>query len=146
MKLSSLLILSSLFLSSTISLADPLPQYRVDCRYYGTKDNHPKFCYASAIYNINDNEILNIKYGVGCDYETIYNNGGTATPQETVSDGIRPKTAATPKIELTPQNSLRNPGTYNSKIELSFEKLLDGVCYVSRVKHPDPYLTLDPMF
>ncbi len=114
-----------------------IPQYRVDCRFY-SEDS--KFCYASAIYNIYQNELKNIRYGVGCNYETIYNDKGVSTPISTVSDGLRPRTAALPRVEIIPQDSLKHPGTYTSRLEISSGKITDGVCYVNE-SNDSPYAT-----
>jgi hypothetical protein len=108
---------------------------RMDCRYYGEKQHS---CTASATYWVtNGHKISDIRYGVSCDRQTIYNNGGTYMPQEQVSDGIRPTTAAVPRVELTPQFALRNPGTYTSKLEIGDAQLLNGVCYVNTIYEHD---------
>lgn len=130
-------ILSLLFLGGAagggVSHADEAerPRFRVDCRFYGT---NPSFCYASAIYSVAHESVSDIKYGVGCELQTIYNDSGTASPQEKVSDGIRPRTAATPKIELVPEQALQRAGTYTSKLEIDAGKLLDGICYVQKLE------------
>jgi hypothetical protein len=100
---------------------------RVDCRFYSTSSH---FCYASAVYTADGPNLSDIRYGVGCDYETIYDDGGTSSPQDELSDGIRPATAALPRIEITPKFSLRHPGTYTAKLEIDRGKLTVGTCYV----------------
>src|SRR5688572_18950472 len=70
-------------------------RFRTDCRFYGDEhrdNNHrgPKFCYASATYEVKYDKVEGIKFGVGCDRQTIYNDRGITAPQERVSDGIRP--------------------------------------------------------
>ncbi len=107
---------------------------RTDCRFYGEKHS----CVASATYwVVNHHEIRDIRYGVSCDRQTIYNDGGTYMPQEQVSDGIRPRTSAVPRIELMPQFALRNEGTYTSKLETADNQLLNGVCYVNKLFEHD---------
>ncbi|MFL5814606.1 MAG: hypothetical protein ACJ763_13610 [Bdellovibrionia bacterium] len=110
---------------------------RMDCRFYGEKREHDKDkrdCVASATYwVINKHQIKDIRYGVSCDRQTIYNDGGTYMPQEQVSDGIRPWTAAVPRVELMPQFALRNAGTYTSKLETDDQQLMNGVCYVNKL-------------
>lgn len=105
---------------------------RMDCRFYGN-DHHS--CVASATYFVSgDNQwISDIRYGVSCDRQTIYNDGGTYSPQETVSDSIRPFTSSVPRVELALQNSLRKPGTYTSKLETWDNQFMNGVCYVTTV-------------
>jgi hypothetical protein len=109
---------------------------RMDCRFYGDKKEHDdkRDCIASATYwVVNKHEIKDIRYGVSCDRQTIYNDGGTYMPQEQVSDGIRPWTAAVPRVELMPQFALRNPGTYTSKLETANQQLMNGVCYINKL-------------
>lgn len=103
---------------------------RVDCRYFS--GSH--FCYSSAKYRVmNNGEIDRIRFGVGCDYETIYDDGGTNNPQDEVADSLRPYTAALPRVELTPKGSLAHPGTYTSKLETEHGRMTDGTCYVREV-------------
>ena len=100
----------------------------MDCRFYSEKRD----CVASARYKvIDDREIRHIHYGVSCDRQTIYDNGGTYNPQSTVADSIRPNTAAVPRVELLPEGALRHDGTYTSKLELGNGELLNGACYVN---------------
>lgn len=107
---------------------------RMDCRFYGEKHS----CVAGATYWVtNHYQIHDIKYGVSCDRQTIYNNGGTYMPQEQVSDGIRPNTSAVPRVELMPQFALRNDGTYTSKLETEDNQLMNGVCYVNTLYEKD---------
>ena len=116
---------------------DHSERLRADCRFYGGGN---LFCYSSIVYRVEDNALFDIRYGVGCDRQTLYNDGGTPFAQETVSDGIRPRTAATPKVEVIPQNSLRHPGTFTAKLEIEAGKLTDGVCYVTDVSNErNPY-------
>jgi hypothetical protein len=106
----------------------------MDCRFYDDKHS----CVAGATYwVVNHHEIRDIRYGVSCDRQTVYNDGGTYMPQEQVSDGIRPWTSAVPRVELMPQFSLRNPGTYTSKLETSDNQLMNGACYVNRLYEHD---------
>lgn len=135
-KVISLFLMGSCLGLSMAHAEENLLKYRMDCRFYG---EHSKFCYSSAIYNVLDDKIVNIKYGVGCDYETIYNDDGTATPATTAYDSLRPRTAAIPKVEITPQGSLKHPGTYTSRLELSSGVVGNGLCYVSEVLSSDPY-------
>jgi uncharacterized membrane protein YgcG len=117
----------------------PIPEHsrelmRMDCRFYAEKHD----CVASATYVVKDHHaISDISYGVSCDRQTLYNNGGTYMPQEQVSDGIRPWTSAVPRVELTPQFALRNPGTYTSKLETGDDQFMNGVCYVNRLPSHD---------
>lgn len=107
---------------------------RMDCRFYGEKHS----CVAGATYWVTNHfQIHDIKYGVSCDRQTIYNNGGTYMPQEQVSDGIRPNTSAVPRVELMPQFALRNDGTYTSKLETEDNQFLNGVCYVNTLYEQD---------
>jgi hypothetical protein len=134
LKAAAALVMSGACLASLIANADASGRgnrLRADCRFY--PDPH-HFCYSSAVYNVSSrDEIDHVRFGVGCDYETIYDDGGTISPQEEVSDSIRPATAAIPRIELTPKGSLRHPGTYTSKLETDRGQILDGICYVREV-------------
>jgi hypothetical protein len=119
---------------------------RVDCRYYSHSSD---FCYASAIYKVYKNgELGDIHYGVGCDYETKFDDSATTEPQDEISDSIRPRNAALPRLEVTPKNSLRHPGTFTSKLETDHGRYEDGTCYVREVDEDeaDYHLMLQNMF
>ena len=124
----TLAALATTALTATPSVAGN--RLRVDCRFYG---EHPHFCYSSALYEVRGSEIRDIRFGVGCGFETIFDDGGVADPQQTVTDSLRPRNAATPRIEIVPEGSLRQPGTYTAKLEISAGRLTDGTCYVREV-------------
>lgn len=123
----ALALMTSGAIASTPAFAGNSTKMRMDCRFFSGS----RFCYSSAKYRVsNTGDIDGIRFGVGCDYETIYDDGGTSSPQEEVSDSIRPFTAALPRVEITPKGSLSHPGTYTSKLETDHGKITDGTCYV----------------
>ncbi len=106
---------------------------RVDCRYHNEeKIGGIGSCYASALYVPTENGFKNVRLGVGCDFKTIYNNDGRVQT-ETLGERISPKTSAFPGVEVLPQGSLRNVGTYESVLDIRAGRLA-GTCYVH-----DPY-------
>ncbi len=129
-----------LLLATSVKADTEYSRLRVDCRFF---DDDNRFCYASAIYKIKGRDIFDIRYGVGCNYETLFDDAGITLPESTVSDEIRPKKAAMPKIEIFPQGALKNPGTYTAKLEANRRKLKDGLCYVKEVHDSDPYIFPD---
>ncbi len=107
---------------------------RVDCRYHVNEDHHsPKFCYASAVYTPTQYGYDEVRFGVGCDSQTMYNDSGRVQV-ETVSERISPPTAAFPAIELFPEGALANTGTYESTLDISTGRL-PGTCYVHEVQY-----------
>jgi hypothetical protein len=140
----SLLASVSSFADTPTTTPDPTSnsnRMRVDCRFFGTSSSCPRFCYSSATYTVNGLQLSNIQYGVGCDYQTIYNDKGTPDPQDTTLDKLRPITSAIPQINLLFQYALRVEGTYKSRIDLSTGSL-EGLCYVSNTDH-QPYIGSD---
>lgn len=111
---------------------DNSERFRVDCRYHvnGTISG-VNFCYASATYRVEEKEFSNVKLGVGCDGQTIFNDRGRIA-RETVGERISPKTAAVPAIEIAPQYSLAKSGTYESTLDLSKGRVA-GTCYVHQI-------------
>jgi hypothetical protein len=78
-------------------------------------------------------ELDDIHYGVGCDYETMFDDSATTEPQDELSDTIRPRNSALPRLEVTPKNALRHAGTYTAKLETDRGRFTDGTCYVREV-------------
>ncbi len=131
----SALVVSGALLGAPAHALEKTSKMRVDCRFFSSTSH---FCYSSAIYSVSSRgDINDIRFGTGCDYETIYDDGGTTGPQDEVSDAIRPKTAALPRIEITPKGSLRHPGTYTSKLESEHGRMTDGTCYVREISDED---------
>jgi hypothetical protein len=126
------LLASGVIVSASAQADSGLTRMRVDCRFYS---NSSRFCYSSAIYGVTDRgDIQGMRFGAGCDYETIYDDGGTTSPQDELSDTIRPPTAAIPRVEITPKGSLRHAGTYTAKLEIDRGRLTDGTCYVRELE------------
>lgn len=105
---------------------------RVDCRYHNV-EKHPgvDHCYASAIYKPGDKKYSHVRFGVGCDQQTIYNDTGRVHIEQ-VGERISPLTAAFPGVEIFPQGALSNPGTYESVLDIRAGRLV-GTCYVHRL-------------
>jgi hypothetical protein len=107
---------------------------RVDCRYHANGDHHsPKFCYASAAYTPTQYGYEEVRLGVACDSQTMYNDSGRVQT-ETVSERISPLTAAFPAIEISPEGALANTGTYESTLDISTGRL-PGTCYVHEAQY-----------
>jgi len=107
---------------------------RVDCRYHNVEDIHGiKFCYASAIYSPGEYGYENVRLGIGCDSQTIFNDMGRVHT-ETVGERISPVTAASPAVEIFPQGALSQSGTYESVLDLRAGRLT-GTCYVHKVRN-----------
>jgi hypothetical protein len=140
------LIVSGATLSTTASADLKSNRMRVDCRFYSSSQ---KFCYTSAMYKVyNNGEIDDVHYGIGCNYETMYDDGATTEPQDELSDTIRPGRAALPRVEITPKGSLRHPGTYSSKLETDHGRFNDGTCYVREIDEDeaDYHLMMQNLF
>ena len=115
-------------------------RFRMDCHF---QDEH-KGCVSGATYEVDrrrserEIELRDVKYGVSCDRQTIFNNEGVAfstnDPESTIEDHIRPKTSSVPKTVLFWKGALVKEGTYKSHLELEGETL-KGVCDV--VKHAE---------
>jgi hypothetical protein len=127
--------------------------FRIDCRYHshdrdhdhdsdhgsdkskmsGEKGNSNGFCYASAVYRIDDREFKDVHMAIGCDGHTLYNDGARVHI-ETTLDRFQPPRAATPAIEVFPHGQLATEGTYTSVLDISFGRI-KGLCYVHSVKY-----------
>ncbi|MGZ5280032.1 MAG: hypothetical protein ACXWC9_08825 [Pseudobdellovibrionaceae bacterium] len=107
---------------------------RVDCRYHNVEDIHGiKFCYASAIYSPGEHGYEDVRLGIGCDSQTLFNDMGRVHT-ETVGERISPATAASPAVEIFPQGALSHGGTYESVLDLRSGRLT-GTCYVHKVRN-----------
>ena len=137
-----LIISSLLFIHDSQASAAP---FRADCRYHNI-ENIPgvSFCYGSALYDVaaGTGAISNIRMGVGCDYQTIFNDGARSEPQEAVSDRFSPMTSSTPAIEVRPKGSFSVQGTYPSVLDTSHGRM-EGTCYVQMLA-PDGRRRLEP--
>lgn len=105
---------------------------RVDCRYHN-EEGIPGIghCYASAIYIPTEHGYKNVKLGIGCDYQTIYNDKGRVHT-ESLGERLSPETAAFPAIEISPEGSLASVGTYESVLDTRAGRMA-GQCYVHKV-------------
>ncbi len=152
--ITSMIALSFFSVKAAHSEENKISRLRVDCRFYGEEkreegrheeahheqEKMPFFCYASAKYELHGKYITNISYGVGCDNETLYDScTGTSEPQDLASDTIRPKTAMSPAIRLSPQGTLQTPGTYPAQLQLASQTLNNGLCSVSEITEEEPY-------
>lgn len=104
---------------------------RADCRFHNTEEiPGVGFCYASTIYLLGRSGALyDIHFGVGCDYQTVFDDMGSHIPVDTTKDRLIPRTAAIPALEVTPQGSLKMDGTYSSTLDLHLGRMA-GHCYV----------------
>lgn len=108
---------------------------RIDCRYHNVEKIHGiDHCYASAVYQVGEGDsYYNVQLGVGCDSQTIYNDKGRIQ-SETVGERFSPPTAAFPAVEVFPEDSIKNTGTYESILDIRKGRLA-GTCYVHEVKY-----------
>ena len=130
--------------SALSAWAQPL-RYRADCRYHNVEQlPGVGFCYASALYLVDPQSkaLSQIQLGVGCDYQTLYNDEGRSQPQEAISDRFAPPTAATPAVEVTPRRAFSEPGTYSSTLDSPFGRM-SGTCYVQLLNDPIRYWESD---
>jgi hypothetical protein len=150
-----LLSLAATVLSANMALAnnpsngddhDRSKNYRMDCRFYDKHEgNGPDNCVSSATYSVhygrNGIEFKNVRYGVRCDDQTIYNNEGvpfsTNQPDALTEDHIRPITSAVPKTKIFWQGALLTEGTYDADLELDEKILKKGSCDITTVRGRD---------
>lgn len=110
---------------------------RMDCRYHNV-EAHPgvKFCYANAAYRLQGRTPQQIRFSVGCDYQTIYNDAGVHSPIDTQGDRISPPEAERPALELLSEKAIETEGSHRSVLDTSFGRM-EGVCFVRKIEHED---------
>lgn len=114
--------------------------YRLECRFHNTGQDHDikghreaRFCYATAVYRLDDRNPDEARLGIGCDHEMLYNDRAWIQ-SETTLDRISAFSGATPAVEIFPQGRLLSVGTYTSVLDTYHGRIM-GLCYVRKISN-----------
>lgn len=110
---------------------------RMDCRFQNTANNSPRFCYVSALYHAQFQgerfRYDNVRFGVGCGSQTIFDDAGVFHSREILGERLLPSGTEAPQIELEERGAPARIGSYAAKLQLPSGELYEGTCYVADI-------------